>query len=47
MHRTYSRETKLSAVLDYLSGKGSLREMYERYGIGDSRQFRKWLKAYW
>ena len=44
--RAYDKETKLLAVLDYLSGKGSLREICEKYGIRDSRQLRKWLKLY-
>lgn len=44
--RIYSKETKLSAVLDYLSGKGPLREICEEYGIRDSRQLRNWLKVY-
>lgn len=43
---TYSKETKLSAVLDYLAGKGSLKEICENYGIRDSRQLRNWLKVY-
>jgi transposase-like protein len=44
--RVYSKETKLSAVLDYLSGKGTLQEICEEYGIRDSRQLRNWLKVY-
>lgn len=44
--RAYSKETKLSAVRDYLSGKGSLREVCEQYRIRDTRQLRNWLKVY-
>ena len=44
--RVYDKETKMSAVLDYLDGKGSLREICEQYGIRDSRQLRNWLKVY-
>jgi transposase len=44
--RAYSKETKLSAVLDYLAGKGSMREVCERYGIRDNRQLGNWLKVY-
>ena len=45
-NRTYSIETKTSAVLDYLAGKGSLREICEQYGIRNRRQLRNWLKVY-
>jgi transposase len=45
-NRAYSKETKLSAVLDYLAGKGSMREICEEYGVLDSRQLRNWLKVY-
>jgi len=42
----YDKETKMSAVLDYLAGKGSLRDICEQYGIRDTRQLRNWLKVY-
>jgi len=45
-NRKYEKETKISAVQDYLSGKGSLREICENYGIRDRRQLRDWLKVY-
>lgn len=45
-NRRYSKETKLAAVLDYLAGKGSLREICERYKIRSSRQLEAWLKVY-
>lgn len=44
--RAYDKETKMSAVLDYMTGKGSLREICEQYAIRDSRQLRNWLKVY-
>ncbi|WP_329493119.1 helix-turn-helix domain-containing protein [Caproiciproducens sp. CPB-2] len=44
--RAYGKETKLSAVLDYLAGKGSLQEICEKYGIRDTRQLRDWLRVY-
>jgi transposase len=44
--RVYSKETKLSAVLDYLAGKGSMLEICEQYKIRDTRQLRNWLKVY-
>jgi transposase-like protein len=45
-NRIYNKETKTSAVLDYLAGKGSLLEICEQYGIRDRRQLRDWLKVY-
>ncbi|WP_425805246.1 transposase [Desulfitobacterium sp. Sab5] len=45
-NRKYSRETKTEAVLDYLSGKGSLQEICEKYKIKSHTQLRNWLKAY-
>jgi len=44
--RVYSKETKLSAVLDYLAGKGSLQEICEKYKIRSTYQLRDWLKVY-
>lgn len=45
-NRGYSKEIKLAAVLDYLVGKSSLREVCEKHGILDTRQLRQWLKVY-
>jgi len=45
-NRIYTKETKISAVLDYLAGKGSLREICEKYRIKDRRQLWNWLKVY-
>lgn len=45
-NRNYTKGTKLSAVLDYLSGKGSMQEVCEQYGIRDARQLENWLKVY-
>lgn len=45
-NRKYANGTKLSAVLDYLSGKGSMDEICEQYEIRDAIQLRDWLKAY-
>ena len=44
--RAYSKETKLSAVMDYLAGKGSMLDICEQYGIRDTRQLGEWLKVY-
>lgn len=45
-NRVYSEELKLRAVLDYLGGKGSLREICKKYIIRDKRQLRNWIKVY-
>jgi len=45
-YNRYTKETKLSTVLDYLAGKGSKWEICERYGVRDKRQLEHWLKAY-
>lgn len=45
-NRIYSRETKLSAVLDYLAGRGTMLEICEKYGIKHNRQLSDWLKVY-
>jgi transposase len=44
--RAYSKETKLSAVFDYLAGKGSLQEICQEYKIRSAKQLRDWLKVY-
>ena len=45
-NRVYSLETKMQAVADYLSGKGSQREITAKYGIRDRKQLRQWVKVY-
>jgi len=45
-NRSYSKETKLAAVLDYLAGKGSLRGICEQYQIRSSRQLEAWIRVY-
>lgn len=42
----YSKELKLSAVKDYLNGKGSLFAICTKYGIRSERLLRYWLKVY-
>lgn len=37
---------KESAVLDYLSGKGSIREICKKYRIKSTCQLRQWIKKY-
>ena len=43
---TYSAETKHNAVSDYLSGKGTLREIQKKYGIRSDKQLRNWIMKY-
>ena len=45
-NHTYSREIKLQAVQEYLSGKGSQAELSKKYGLRDRKQLRNWLKVY-
>ena len=45
-HRHYSKETQLSAVKDYLDGKGSLREICAKYKITSHRILRRWISWY-
>ena len=37
---TYSAETKHNAICDYLSDKGTLREIQKKYGIRSDKQLR-------
>ena len=43
---TYSTDTKESAVLDYLNGKGSYATICRKYGIRSSAQLRSWILKY-
>ena len=45
-NRHYSKELKEQAVKDYLSGKGSYREICKQYKIKSTRQIRSWIKKY-
>lgn len=42
----YSKEIKQSAVIDYLNGKGSLRDICNKYGIRKDSILAGWLKVY-
>ena len=44
--KKYSAELKLQAVQDYLTDKGSLRQICRQYGIKDKRQLRNWISCY-
>ena len=46
-HNTvYTEEMKVAAVREYLSGKGSLREISAKYGMRSTRQLNDWIKVY-
>ena len=45
-NKHYAPEVKLSAVLAYLSGEGSLAKTCEKYGLRSDRQLRAWIKVY-
>ena len=45
-NHSYSKELKISAVNDYLSGKGSLGDICQKYDIRSNRQLRSWIKVY-
>ena len=45
-NKVYSAELKFQAVQDYLTGKGSLRQICRQYEIKDNRQLRDWILCY-
>lgn len=45
-NKSYSKELKIQAVEDYLSGKGSLREICKKYEIRSHRQLSNWISCY-
>ncbi|WP_419096463.1 IS3 family transposase [Ureibacillus endophyticus] len=45
-HRFYSKEVKIAAVQDYLSGKYSLREVTRKYQLSSRSVLRNWIKKY-
>ena len=42
----YSPELRRRTIEDYLSGKGSQREIAAKYGISSAKQLRDWIKVY-
>ncbi|UII55920.1 helix-turn-helix domain-containing protein [Cytobacillus spongiae] len=44
--KKYSKELKLAAIRDYLSGKYSIREIVELYEISSTSVLRRWIKKY-
>lgn len=45
-NRTYSSETKIAAVTDYLRGEKSIRDICKKYKISDTHVFRNWVRMY-
>lgn len=45
-NKSYSSELKIQAVEEYLSGKGTILEITVKYGISDTKVFRKWILKY-
>lgn len=45
-NRAYSPELKLNAVLDYLTGAGSLLDICKKYKIKRDEQLRNWIRVY-
>lgn len=45
-NKHYTRAEKEQAVVDYLSGKGSLSEICRKYKIPSDSQLRQWIKKY-
>lgn len=46
VNQSYSKELKKQAVADYLSGRGSLLNLCEKYKIKSTYQLRDWIKKY-
>lgn len=44
--KTYTKELKQQAVLDYLNNKGSVNSIAEKYGILHLSTFRNWIRKY-
>lgn len=45
-NKRYSKEMKEQAVLDYISGHGSIMDLCEKYKIKSTSQLRSWIKKY-
>ena len=45
-NKKYSKETKLAAIKEYLTGKGSLSEICKKYKIMKICTLQKWIKCY-
>ncbi|MCQ2405698.1 MAG: helix-turn-helix domain-containing protein [Oscillospiraceae bacterium] len=45
-NQKYSNELKQNAIQDYLSGKGSLRQISKKYGLSDKKSLWEWIQCY-
>ena len=45
-NKAYSKALKMSAVNDYLNGKGSFQDIRTKYGIRSHKQLSDWIKVY-
>ena len=45
-NKKYSPELRIKAVEDYLSGKGTMKQIREKYGILANKQLINWIKWY-
>lgn len=45
-NNTYTKELKISAIKDYLAGKGSLLDISLKYGLRSKSQLETWLMKY-
>lgn len=45
-HNSYTKEVKLAAVQDYISGEHSLRETVRKYRLSGTSVLRNWIKKY-
>ena len=45
-NKKYSPELRFNAVEDYLSGKGTMKQIREKYGILANKQLINWIKWY-
>ena len=45
-NKKYSKELKLQAVQDYISGQGSLKAICRKYEILSDKQLQNWIKWY-
>lgn len=45
-YKRYSKELKLRAVQDYLTGYGSQDDVCKKYGIRSKSKLQKWIKQY-
>jgi len=45
-NKKYSKEIKVTAVQEYLMGKGSQRSICKKHGILSNKQLREWIKWY-